>query len=871
MNIRTAHARDITCATSISSNPQDSWFADDAPPRAGDTKLVSAALRAMRFTLAALLLVGALVGASSARADSSPCVSTVAQLVAAIGTFDTQNDDDVLTIRLQQGTYELGALPNWLHQSLAQNLTFKMLGGYTSGCNSRVIDPANTVISGNSQSMSGIEFDLRGNSTAFVEGITFTDMHGDANGDFAALRFSLLYPGQDSVFQVRYCNFIHNVGYAALSLEGTELLVDSSLIADNTLLGQTPVGALSVEPDNFNAYVIVMNNTIANNIGGAGVLWNGYFTQNSSRLSDITDNILWGNSLDFAFINFVDSMPLSHEFNIIGSWGSGFTPSPSDLDVDPRFDTGAGTYALMSNSPAINKGNPFQAYGFPALDAAGNPRIVGSRVDIGGYESSFDDNTEVLVTTTADNGSNSSPTAGSLRAAIKAANAASGPFAVKFQIPGGCSQSMELAAALPDITGDVSIDGTTQPGWTANDSTTGFDANLCIVLNGNRSNGQWPWALHVPGGTPGAHAKLTVSGLIFTSFGDAAIKLEGGADHRIVGNQFAPIFIEPANHQAIQIINGAGAARIGDSDPASRNLIGGASDAAIVLSNDVGGSIVENNLIGVQDNGGNFGNGGGVQIVESPNNQIRDNVIGWNASTGIEIAGPSATHNLLIQNRIGLSGTGGQAPNGSAGVRVEIGAKDNDIGAPLLAAYSGNLIAFNNGPGVWLTNTGGDGNTVLDNAFFGNTGLDIDLSDLGPTPNQTVDPTAVPNERQNYPVLDAAQASLATGNETVLGVLQGLPNESYRIDVYWATACGPSGRGTGELRLGSAKITAGTSGKYVFSFELLATNHPSVLGVVSATATDYGNAQASGKGDTSEIGNCVTETMDDTIFKDGFE
>ena len=73
------------------------------------------------------------------------------------------------------------------------------------------------------------------------------------------------------------------------------------------------------------------------------------------------------------------------------------------------------------------------------------------------------------VTTNADAG------AGSLRQALLSANAAPGADSIEFNIPAAGVQTINLASALPAITGTVAIKGQTQPG---------FVASPLIELNG---------------------------------------------------------------------------------------------------------------------------------------------------------------------------------------------------------------------------------------------------------------------------------------------------------------------------------------------------------------------------------------------------
>ena len=63
------------------------------------------------------------------------------------------------------------------------------------------------------------------------------------------------------------------------------------------------------------------------------------------------------------------------------------------------------------------------------------------------------------VTNTADSG------LGSLRWAITNANANPGPDTITFQIKGTAPFTINLSSALPDVTDPVTIDATTQPGY----------------------------------------------------------------------------------------------------------------------------------------------------------------------------------------------------------------------------------------------------------------------------------------------------------------------------------------------------------------------------------------------------------------------
>ncbi|MCS6999187.1 MAG: hypothetical protein N2648_01110 [Aquificaceae bacterium] len=59
----------------------------------------------------------------------------------------------------------------------------------------------------------------------------------------------------------------------------------------------------------------------------------------------------------------------------------------NNIQGDPRFmNASAGDFRLQAGSPCIDKGHNSPLRGLPQVDKAGNPRVVGSVVDIGTYE-----------------------------------------------------------------------------------------------------------------------------------------------------------------------------------------------------------------------------------------------------------------------------------------------------------------------------------------------------------------------------------------------------------------------------------------------------------------------------------------------------
>ncbi len=811
------------------------------------------------------LLLGSLAW-TSARA-TSVCVSTTLALTQAINSFDSQSDGSTLTVKVVQGTYAVGnALGQSTHFTYPYSVGFQLLGGYTANCASRHVDPFNTVIDGLNQAGGGLSLVLEADANALVEGVTFTRMTASAGGSILQFRLDLT-SSDVATYEVRFCRFVHNSGHYLIDLEGAQVDFVNNLVADNTLTGSGATAVYGQYSYHADGLVVATNNTIANNAGGSGLTVDTN-SQTSGRFTEISDNILWGNAASDLQLDLFDAgnNTLLVDYNDVGAV-TGYLPDATNIASDPQFvNPASGSYGLVVNSPSINSGASLQVFGFPTHDLGGGSRVVGSRIDRGAFESSFNDFVSAVVTTAADNGNNITPTSGSLRAAIKAANAAAGPFQIRFSIAGGCPQTLTLVAPMLDISGDVTIDGTTQAGWVANSSYGKFDATLCLFVNG-AGNSSTPWALHVPS-SAASSARLVVDGLIFAGFNDAAIKLEGGHNHRIAGNQFGAVGFTLPNHQAIRVTGNSGGAFIGGYDDTSAvNLLAGSTDAGLYLDNASGGSTLANAVIGFQvDGSGNGGNATGVYLFNSPYNVLQYNFIGNSASSGVSIAGSGAVGNLLQYNTIGMDYTGVAAANAGAGVAVSFGASGTTIGSPLSGTYGANLIAYNTGPGVWITPTGGAGNRMLAGRFLNNGGLDIDLGKSGPTPNHAGSLVG-PNNLQNYPVLQSAGRSLGAGGaDTITGQLLSAPNSSYRLDFYFDTSCaaGASGRGNARSMIGRASVPTDAAGTANFSVSVPSIGASYGFGFISATATDA-------SGNTSEIGNCIAEIASDTIFRNGFD
>jgi len=174
------------------------------------------------------------------------------------------------------------------------------------------------------------------------------------------------------------------------------------------------------------------------------------------------------------------------------------------------------------------------------------------------------------------------------------------------------------------------------------------------------------------------------------------------------------------------------------------NVIGDNSDGILLegATSDVCG-----NLIGLGSSNEDVGNRiegmrvlGGANLIGDEGAGCAGNLIGFNASDGIQVHGDN---NTIRDNRIG-----GQPfvdlGNGRGGILLTDGASLNNI--------SDNVI-WNNDDGIRLGATAGTGNRLESNNFGANTDLAIDLNDDGDTANDPGDVDTGPNNLQNFPVI----------------------------------------------------------------------------------------------------------------------
>lgn len=318
---------------------------------------------------------------------------------------------------------------------------------------------------------------------------------------------------------------------------------------------------------------------------------------------------------------------------------------------------------------------------------------------------------------------------GSLRAGILYANAHPGTI-IRFEVPqtdpGVQRGSIELVVndPLPEITGaNTTIDGGTQPAT----GHSGHAGQPKVVLNGSRGAtlGRLKHLLLI------RTSKTTVRGISFKGV-FPAIRIRGSqasgnriegchVNAAIVGSQKqGTSFTAVTTGNSIVLDEGASGNVIGGTGIAARNVIAGIE----LLGSGTSGNRVVGNYIGVDADGKR---GMGVShAVLIRQGASRNLVGGLEVGTGnvisgchrqIDIQDTTTAGNIVQGNFIGTDASGLAAAERNfahaTGINISGGTRDNLIGGTQPAAR--NVIAGNDFPGVWISQSGTSGNKVQGN------------------------------------------------------------------------------------------------------------------------------------------------------------
>ncbi len=311
--------------------------------------------------------------------------------------------------------------------------------------------------------------------------------------------------------------------------------------------------------------------------------------------------------------------------------------------------------------------------------------------------------------------------AGSLRQAMLNANATPGTDTITFNIPGAGVKTITPLTALPDITDQVVVDATTQPGYAG---------TPLIEIDGSMANAADGLVIKAGGST--------VRGLSIGRFGSNAINVNGCDGNVIQGNYLGVAANGTSarqNNWGIQLTNSSNNL-IGGTTAAARNVISGNGNSAIAI-NSGNANVIQGNFIGTTAAGtavltAPFASFAGIRIQDATS---IDNLIGGSApGAGNVISGingfaifTTGTGTVIQGNRIGTDVNGVNKLPNSGGVLVS----GSNILVGGTTAEARNVISGNNGDGVTITGVGSRlqgnyiGTDITGSIALGNTGSGV--------------------------------------------------------------------------------------------------------------------------------------------------
>jgi RHS repeat-associated protein/CSLREA domain-containing protein len=294
-----------------------------------------------------------------------------------------------------------------------------------------------------------------------------------------------------------------------------------------------------------------------------------------------------------------------------------------------------------------------------------------------------------------------------LRAAIQQANALADTDTITFNISGSGPFTIQPRSPLPVVTDPVTIDATTQPGYTPD--------TPMIEVTGNRAGANVSGLVIATGNS-------SVRGLVINAFSYAGIELNTNGGNLIEANFIGTTTggnAAKGNLYGILIL-GSSNNTVGGTVAGSRNVVSGNTSFGVYLDELASGNQVQGNYIGTDLSGFvDLGNGDtGVYIYGGDNNTIGGtlsgarNVISGNNYDGVFV-GAGASGNQVQGNYIGISAAGSGALGNSADGVVLYVATNNTIGG--VDQNARNVISGNFWDGIYISDLDATANFVQGN------------------------------------------------------------------------------------------------------------------------------------------------------------
>lgn len=329
------------------------------------------------------------------------CVGTSSQLQNTLATAATNGQDD--TIRVVQGRYEIpgdGFVYDSVSPANGDDKSLTIDGGWKVSLGACVRDPDEpvrpfqTILDGHGAGRV-LRIATRPNGNVTVRNFTFMDGNAYLSADGARQGGGLQVDvdgDYSAVMRIEQNAFINNTaqyggGIHAFTDAGNlgRLHVTNNLFWENKATSSAAAGLGMT-----GGRIYLVSNTVSDNRAGP-VAVGGIYLGPTDMF--IANNNLWGNDgmdLYFRGPHLITGTVLFN--NNIGVLGSIPEIEVGTISVEPQYERGGVNFTPARGSPLIDAGiqpPPVTIWHLSETDLNGRPRVMGSGVDIGAYESEY--------------------------------------------------------------------------------------------------------------------------------------------------------------------------------------------------------------------------------------------------------------------------------------------------------------------------------------------------------------------------------------------------------------------------------------------------------------------------------------------------
>ncbi len=199
------------------------------------------------------------------------------------------------------------------------------------------------------------------------------------------------------------------------SSTGIYCYINNAIISNNIISNNSGENGGGIYCHQYYLIPTIINNVITNNSAakGGGIFFGSSYgySETVNNNPSLYNNIIWGNTAinggSQVYLDIEGSDPNFYYCDVQGG-SAAFDVNnttytgkyQNNINTNPLFVApsdsignkqlgGLFNWSLQSNSPCIDKGNPFdtsQVFKYPETDIAGNPRVNVCRIDMGAYE-----------------------------------------------------------------------------------------------------------------------------------------------------------------------------------------------------------------------------------------------------------------------------------------------------------------------------------------------------------------------------------------------------------------------------------------------------------------------------------------------------